>query len=543
MSSITAGDVGGGGGSFSSGNINGGSSSQEVVVLQQQEQQVPVVVLNHHHHHHHPHHLNSSSSLASSTSNSNGSITQQQQKPPPPKKKRNLPGTPDPSAEVIALSPTTLMATNRFVCEICNKGFQRDQNLQLHRRGHNLPWKLRQRTSSEIRKRVYVCPEPSCVHHNPARALGDLTGIKKHFCRKHGEKKWKCDKCSKKYAVHSDWKAHSKTCGTKEYKCDCGTIFSRRDSFITHRAFCDALAEENNKVNQGLLMAANNNIAQAANQVIPELNPTQSAKMASGFSHQETKNNNALTMAMFSSSSTSLFGNARSLIPTSSSSSNCLQLNGINSSSIFEGINCNNNGGLRGDLQLSGSASMSATALLQKAAQMGATSSGNTTVMNSNTGSCMDSPLMMQKSFVMTTMAAPPSFGCTQNNHQSQTLMAMNQTFNSNSNNMGMFNGVFDDQNDNKSSVLSRFSSGDGMTLDFLGIGGSRNSGRINNSSDNNNNNILHDHQEHQELIIEFGSGGINGGHHHHHHETRIQSLNPFQQHAAASMEKPMWEV
>ncbi|CAA6661081.1 unnamed protein product [Spirodela intermedia] len=111
----------------------------------------------------------------------------------------------DPEAEVIALSPKTLLATNRFLCEICGKGFQRDQNLQ---------------------------------------ALGDLTGIKKHFCRKHGEKKWKCDKCSKRYAVQSDWKAHMKTCGTREYRCDCGTLFSRRDSFITHRAFCDALAEE-----------------------------------------------------------------------------------------------------------------------------------------------------------------------------------------------------------------------------------------------------------------------------------------------------------
>ncbi|KAL2241373.1 protein indeterminate-domain 2-like [Sesamum indicum] len=163
------------------------------------------------------------------------------------KKKRNLPGMPDPDAEVIALSPKTLLATNRFVCEICNKGFQRDQNLQLHRRGHNLPWKLRQKSSKDVKKRVYVCPEPSCVHHDPSRALGDLTGIKKHFCRKHGEKKWKCDKCSKKYAVQSDWKAHSKICGTREYKCDCGTLFSRRDSFITHRAFCDALAEESAK--------------------------------------------------------------------------------------------------------------------------------------------------------------------------------------------------------------------------------------------------------------------------------------------------------
>ncbi|KAF5937272.1 hypothetical protein HYC85_024778 [Camellia sinensis] len=217
-------------------------------------------------------HLQGSSSGPSTAAaaNINGSSTQPQPQEPTVKKKRNLPGTPgnfkprhqpqlyitifihnDPTAEVVALSPTTLMATNRFVCEICNKGFQRDQNLQLHRRGHNLPWKLRQRTSTEVRKRVYICPEPTCVHHNPARALGDLTGIKKHFSRKHGEKKWKCDKCSKKYAVQSDWKAHQKTCGTREYKCDCGTIFSRRDSFITHRAFCDALAEENNKVNQG----------------------------------------------------------------------------------------------------------------------------------------------------------------------------------------------------------------------------------------------------------------------------------------------------
>ncbi|URE17217.1 hypothetical protein MUK42_12207 [Musa troglodytarum] len=168
--------------------------------------------------------------------------------PLPAKKKRGPAGNPAPEAEVVALSPKSLMATNRFVCEICNKGFQRDQNLQLHRRGHNLPWRLKQRTSKEARKKVYVCPEVSCVHHDPSRALGDLTGIKKHYSRKHGEKKWKCDKCSKKYAVQSDCKAHSKICGTREYKCDCGTLFSRRDSFITHRAFCDALAEENARV-------------------------------------------------------------------------------------------------------------------------------------------------------------------------------------------------------------------------------------------------------------------------------------------------------
>ncbi|OVA05386.1 zinc finger protein [Macleaya cordata] len=230
-----------------------------------------------------PETLSNSTSLSEEASGSSGTriqdltslnpiyssaISPPHQQPEKIKKKRNLPGNPDPDAEVIALSPKTLLATNRFVCEICNKGFQRDQNLQLHRRGHNLPWKLRQRSSTEIRKRVYVCPELSCVHHHPSRALGDLTGIKKHFCRKHGEKKWKCEKCSKKYAVQSDWKAHSKTCGTKEYRCDCGTLFSRKDSFITHRAFCDALAEESAR-----LISNNPNLTTTNNPITPDHHP------------------------------------------------------------------------------------------------------------------------------------------------------------------------------------------------------------------------------------------------------------------------------
>jgi hypothetical protein len=195
-------------------------------------------------------------------------ITEPPVPPPqlPQKRKRNQPGNPNPDSEVIALSPKTLMATNRFMCEVCQKGFQREQNLQLHRRGHNLPWKLKQKSTKEVKRKVYLCPEPTCVHHDPSRALGDLTGIKKHFSRKHGEKKFKCEKCSKKYAVNSDWKAHSKTCGTREYRCDCGTVFSRRDSFITHRAFCDALAQETARAplptmnnTMGVHMYGNNN--------------------------------------------------------------------------------------------------------------------------------------------------------------------------------------------------------------------------------------------------------------------------------------------
>ncbi|VAH28507.1 unnamed protein product [Triticum turgidum subsp. durum] len=80
-----------------------------------------------------------------------------------PRRAVNGRARPHPDAEVIALSPGTLMATNRFVCE-------------------------------------------------------------------------------------ADLKAHAKTCGTREYRCDCGTLFTRRDSFVTHRAFCGALVEETGRV-------------------------------------------------------------------------------------------------------------------------------------------------------------------------------------------------------------------------------------------------------------------------------------------------------
>lgn len=135
----------------------------------------------------------------------------------------------DPDAEVVSLSPRTLLESDRYICEICNQGFQRDQNLQMHRRRHKVPWKLLKRDNNiEVKKRVYVCPEPTCLHHDPCHALGDLVGIKKHFRRKHSNhKQWVCERCSKGYAVQSDYKAHLKTCGTRGHSCDCGRVFSR----------------------------------------------------------------------------------------------------------------------------------------------------------------------------------------------------------------------------------------------------------------------------------------------------------------------------
>ncbi|KAE9600202.1 putative chromatin regulator PHD family [Lupinus albus] len=149
------------------------------------------------------------------------------------KRKRRPAGTPDPDAEVVSLSPKTLLESDRYVCEICNQGFQRDQNLQMHRRRHKVPWKLLKRETPVVKKKVFVCPEPTCLHHDPCHALGDLVGIKKHFRRKHSNhKQWVCERCSKGYAVQSDYKAHLKTCGTRGHSCDCGRVFSRLIFFL-----------------------------------------------------------------------------------------------------------------------------------------------------------------------------------------------------------------------------------------------------------------------------------------------------------------------
>ncbi|GAY68424.1 hypothetical protein CUMW_263990 [Citrus unshiu] len=85
--------------------------------------------------------------------------------------------------------PFTSSENDGYVCEICNHGFQRDQNLQMHRRRHKVPWKLLKRETKEVNKRVFVCPEPSCLHHDSCHALGDFVGIKKHFRRKHNNHK------------------------------------------------------------------------------------------------------------------------------------------------------------------------------------------------------------------------------------------------------------------------------------------------------------------------------------------------------------------
>nr|GMD80863.1 probable carbohydrate esterase At4g34215 [Ipomoea batatas] len=105
--------------------------------------------------------VNNFSTVNDSTGSNEVSISSSGNQVAPPKAtnktKRNLPKMPDPDAKVITLLPKTQLAANRFVYEICNKRFKRYENLQLHIRGHNLSWKLKQRSSKEVKNKAYIC--------------------------------------------------------------------------------------------------------------------------------------------------------------------------------------------------------------------------------------------------------------------------------------------------------------------------------------------------------------------------------------------------
>lgn len=136
----------------------------------------------------------------------------------------------DADAKVVAPSEAEVQNSENYVCDICpNSRFSRIQNLQFHMRTHNIYYELPEKDVVEsTQKKVYICPDSDCIHHNATRALSSIAAVRKHYKRKHQEKSLRCDICLHEYALKVDLDAHVKKCSKRNYESGrCGSNYSR----------------------------------------------------------------------------------------------------------------------------------------------------------------------------------------------------------------------------------------------------------------------------------------------------------------------------